>query len=182
MLDKGFFEQDSEIVSKELIGKVLSYKGISVTITETEAYGDEDPFCYGVRYGRTQRNEVSFKKGGFAFVYCGMLMVTTGKEDGKPQNVLIRKADNSKCNGPCNLVNYLRIPKELKNKVLEGLEIESNDVKQSEICQKKRGYFNCKKTLEDYKKIRDLPDSECENIVKEYADKKWRFYYKMNNR
>ena len=41
-----------EEAARSLIGKELSYGSRTVIITETEAYGDEDPACYGVRYGR----------------------------------------------------------------------------------------------------------------------------------
>lgn len=60
-------------------------------ITETEAYGTTDLFCYGVRYGKTEKNKASFGKGGHIFVYADMFMITTGNCDNDPQNVLIRK-------------------------------------------------------------------------------------------
>ena len=42
-LSKSFFQRDTLIVAKELLGKVIKYNGVSSIITEVEAYkGSED--------------------------------------------------------------------------------------------------------------------------------------------
>lgn len=179
MIDRNFFEKDSETVAEALIGKTIEYNGKSAIITETEAYGSEDPFCYGVRYGKTANNKVSFMQGGRIFVYADMLMITTGNEDEDPQNVLIRKADNSKCSGPCNLRKYFNITKELNGKYVgdeSGLFIF--DGTNAVVKRKKRGKFNTEKAIEDYKKRAEISYEQSEKAVNKYYNIEWRFYIK----
>ena len=177
MIDKSFFERDAETVAKDLIGKTIEYNGKSATITETEAYGSKDPFCYGVRYGKTANNKVSFMRGGHIFVYADMLMITTGNEVGDPQNVLIRKADNPKCNGPCNLKKYFNITKEIKGRYVgEESGIFICDGTNAKVKRKKRGKFNTAKTIEDYKRRAEISYEQSEKSVNKYHNIEWRFY------
>ena len=187
MTDKeigNLFEKDSLDAAPALIGKIISYDGKKIRITETEAYGDNDPFCYGVRYGKTAKNSVSFRKGGFVFIYCGMLMFTTGKEDDHPQNVLIRKAEvlddvKTPCNGPCNLLKHLGEPKELREK-LNGEKIGVNvkiiddGVKCENTKSDKRGKFKPENIKKDYEKR--YPDvANADELIREYETILWRF-------
>lgn len=195
---KVFFERDCSIVAKKLIGKILTYGEKHLRITETEAYGDNDPFCYGVRYGKTVKNSVSFCKGGKVFIYADMLMFTTGKECGKPQNVLIRQAEclddpSADCSKPNKLLKYLEPSKEKWKKlngerIGEELLIEDGDKSEPEPGIHTRvGIEGNGTIIDDY--IRNnfffwssLSDKEKEDyrtIVKEtvkiYLEKEWRF-------
>jgi DNA-3-methyladenine glycosylase len=93
-LDYTFFDRDTNLVSQQLLGKLLYFQGKSGIITETESYiGQDDPACHASR-GRTKRTEIMFGPPGFSYVYLiyGMyycLNVVTEKE-GFPAAVLIR--------------------------------------------------------------------------------------------
>ena len=63
-------------------------------ITETECYmGESDTACHAAR-GKTPRNQVMYRRGGYAYVYLcygmhNLLNIVTG-EEGYPEAVLIR--------------------------------------------------------------------------------------------
>lgn len=68
-----FFDRDTEIVSRELLGAVLECEtadGVaSGRIVETEAYlGPHDAACHAI-YGRTQRTDHLFGPAGTSYVY-----------------------------------------------------------------------------------------------------------------
>lgn len=72
-LSKDFYTRDLLTVSKELLGKILvkkdSSKILSGRIVEVEAYdGDIDEAAHTFK-GKTPRNEVMFREGGFFYVY-----------------------------------------------------------------------------------------------------------------
>lgn len=101
-LDREFYNRDSIIVAKELLGKVLVHEiggqKISAKIVETEAYmGFDDKAAHSYGGKRTSRVEVMYGGPGFAYVfmiygmYCCFNIVTC--EEGKPQAVLIRAAE-----------------------------------------------------------------------------------------
>lgn len=99
-LAKPFYERNTILVAKQLLGKILVRRiGATVLggiIVETEAYrGEKDPASHAY-CGRTTRNEVMFGPPGHAYVYFtyGMhhcLNVTT-EPTGKAGAVLIRAA------------------------------------------------------------------------------------------
>jgi len=97
-LPRLFYERDTHIVAKELLGKVLvrKWRGklLAGRIWEVECYvGENDKACHA-RKGKTKRNEVMFGRAGHAYVYFiyGMYnclnMVTEEKD--WPAAVLIR--------------------------------------------------------------------------------------------
>ena len=101
-LDREFYNRDSILVAKELLGKVLVHeKGgqiISAKIVEAEAYmGFEDKAAHSYGGRRTSRVEVMYGDPGFSYVFmiygmhCCFNIVTNEKE--KPQAVLIRAAE-----------------------------------------------------------------------------------------
>lgn len=101
-LDRQFYNRDSIIVAKELLGKVLVHEiggqRISAKIVEAEAYmGLEDKAAHSYNGKRTPRVEVMYGAPGFAYVFmiygihCCFNIVTC--EEGKPQAVLIRAAE-----------------------------------------------------------------------------------------
>lgn len=77
ILKRPFFERDSHVVAKELVGKYLVRKlgrdgkilKLSGIIVETEAYGYIDDQASHAFIGLTKRNSVMFGRGGFIYVY-----------------------------------------------------------------------------------------------------------------
>ena len=101
-LNREFYNRDSIIVAKELLGKVLVHEmdghKMAARIVEVEAYMglmDKAAHSYGGR--RTKRVEVMYGEPGFSYVYLiyGMYhcfnIVT--REEGNPQAVLIRAVE-----------------------------------------------------------------------------------------
>lgn len=101
-LEREFYNRDSLIVAKELLGKILVHevdgKKFSARIVETEAYmgvSDKAAHSYGGR--RTARVEVMYGGPGFSYVfmiygmyYCFNIVT---REEGIPQAVLIRAVE-----------------------------------------------------------------------------------------
>lgn len=101
-LDREFYNRDTIIVAKELLGKIIVHKvngqKLSAKIVETEAYmgiTDKAAHSYGGR--RTSRVEVMYGKPGVSYVFIiyGMYYCfnTVTREEGTPQAVLIRAAE-----------------------------------------------------------------------------------------
>jgi DNA-3-methyladenine glycosylase len=85
-------------VAKTLLGWTVAAHGVTVRLTEVEAYGGvgEDPPAHSYR-GMTKRNAVMWGPAGFAYVYFtyGMhwcLNVTAGRI-GEPSAVLLRAGE-----------------------------------------------------------------------------------------
>ena len=115
-LTADFFQRDTVMVARELLGKKLVrvFPGGEMrryTITETEAYcGAEDLACHASK-GRTARTEVMFGGGGAVYVYLiyGMywlLNFVTGKA-GEGSAVLIRGLEGF--DGPGKLGRELQL-------------------------------------------------------------------------
>ena len=102
ILNRDFYDRDSLVVAKELLGKVLVHevngKKISAKIVEAEAYMgviDKAAHSYGGR--RTPRVEVMYGGPGFSYVfmiygmyYCFNIVT---REEGVPQAILIRACE-----------------------------------------------------------------------------------------
>ena len=96
---RDFFERNTLLVAKELLGKYLvhrSCEGLTIgKIVECEAYiGPDDPASHSFRGLKTKRTKVQFGPGGYAYIYniygkyfC--FNVVTQKEN-MPEVVLIR--------------------------------------------------------------------------------------------
>jgi len=137
-MDRGFFQRETLIVARELIGKLLvrtidNYR-ISGIIYETEAYdGERDLACHA-RSGKTDRNAVMYGDGGHGYVYFtyGMhwMVNCVAGSIGYPAAVLIRAVqpvegidhirrqrapiqEKHWCNGPAKLTKALSITNEL---------------------------------------------------------------------
>lgn len=102
LISREFYNRDSVVVARELLGKVLVHetagRRLSVKIVEAEAYmgvGDKAAHSYGGR--RTQRVEVMYGGPGYSYVFFiyGMhncFNIVT-REEGTPQAVLIRAVE-----------------------------------------------------------------------------------------
>lgn len=126
-----FYGRQAHEVAPDLLGMVLSHDGLSVRISEVEAYGGEDdPASHGYR-GPTRRNRSMFGPPGRLYVYFiyGMhwcANVVCGSE-GEASAVLIRggtavcgldeirrrrpaaRRERDLCNGPGKLCAALGI-------------------------------------------------------------------------
>jgi DNA-3-methyladenine glycosylase len=121
-LPRAFFDRDTRVVARELLGKVLVHQDgrtrRAARIVETEAYHGPSDRASHARFGPTPRAAVMFGPPGRAYVYrvYGLhhcMNVVTGPE-GFPAAVLIRAAEPvTGClhatRGPGNLCRALRI-------------------------------------------------------------------------
>ena len=116
ILKRNFYNQDTLIVAKSLLGcflmRKVNGKIIKAKITETEAYRGKNDLASHASRGRTPRTELMFGEAGHAYIYMiyGMyhcLNIVTEKKD-FPAAVLIRsvkieKTNYKKTNGPGKL-------------------------------------------------------------------------------
>lgn len=146
-LKRKFFNRNTVVVAKELLGKYLvrkiGNKKIRARIIETEAYcGQEDLACHASK-GLTERTKVMFGPPGHAYVYLiyGMyhcLNVVTEKK-GYPAAVLVRGCELA--DGPGKLCRALNIDKRLNNIDLcssKDLWLEDKGERPSKIKKGKR--------------------------------------------
>lgn len=98
VLPRRFYDRDTEVVARDLIGRVLECTRDGVTcrgiISETEAYlGEHDPACHAA-VGRTARTAGLYGPPGTAYVYFiyGMYWCVNAvtRAEGLPSAVLIR--------------------------------------------------------------------------------------------
>ena len=98
VLPRSFYNRDTELVARDLIGRVLECTRAGVTcrgvISETEAYlGEHDPACHAAA-GRTARTAGLYGPPGTAYVYFiyGMYWCVNAvtRAEGLPSAVLIR--------------------------------------------------------------------------------------------
>jgi len=68
LVDRSFFERDSVAVAPELLGCTVTANGVTVRVTEVEAYREDDPASHSFR-GRTDRTAVMFGPAGRLYVY-----------------------------------------------------------------------------------------------------------------
>ncbi|MDP3954616.1 MAG: DNA-3-methyladenine glycosylase [bacterium] len=194
-LTREFFDRDTKVVAKELLGKVLvrkiNGKKVEGVIIETEAYCGLNDLASHASRGRTSRTEVMFGKPGMIYVYFiyGMyhcLNIVTEKEN-YPAAVLIRS---------CELI--LPSPKQIKNSNKKlpvtsyGLPV-INLNGPGKLCR----YFQIDRGLnaEDLIASKELWIEDGGIIIKptqikclsrvgvdyagKYKDKKWRYYVKL---
>ncbi len=102
VLSREFYDRDTLLVARELLGKLLvrvlpDGTRLVCRITETEAYiGRCDKACHAYGYKYTSRTQTLFARPGTAYIYliygmyCCLNFVTEG--EGEPAAVLIRAA------------------------------------------------------------------------------------------
>jgi DNA-3-methyladenine glycosylase len=96
-LPRSFYDRPVLEVARELLGAVVTHAGVSVRLTEVEAYaGGHDPASHAFR-GPTQRTAVMFGPPGHAYVYFtyGMhfCMNLVCGPDGHASAVLLRAGE-----------------------------------------------------------------------------------------
>lgn len=125
-LKRDFYNRDTVLVAKELLGKYLVHRVDGAErigrIVETEAYlGPHDLAAHSAR-GRTKRNEVMFGPPGHAYVYFiyGMYfcMNIVTQPEGHASAVLLRALEpvrnlDGKTSGPGLLCRAMRIDNKL---------------------------------------------------------------------
>ncbi|PKM95172.1 MAG: DNA-3-methyladenine glycosylase [Firmicutes bacterium HGW-Firmicutes-1] len=98
-LTRDFYNQDSILVAKQLLGKTLAHvmgkDKIHCQITDVEAYtGIEDRACHSFGGRRTNRTEILWGEAGHAYIYLiyGMyyMLNVVAEREGNPCAVLIR--------------------------------------------------------------------------------------------
>ena len=163
ILIRDFYDRDTEIVSRELLGAILECKtadGIaSGMIVETEAYvGEHDAACHAAA-GRTRRTEPLYGPPGNAYVYFiyGMhwCINAVTRAEGLPSAVLIRaleplsgiplmrrrrpkaRSDRDLTNGPGKLCAALGIDRHMNALPLQRYPVvirAGEAVKESEVA------------------------------------------------
>ncbi len=93
-LPAAFYDRDALEVACDLIGCFVTHAGVTLRITEVEAYRHPGDTANHARMGRTRRNAPMWGPPGHAYVYLcyglhHMLNFVTGPE-GHPAAVLIR--------------------------------------------------------------------------------------------
>ena len=155
-LPQEFFARDSLRVARDLLGCRVSHGGVTVRLTEVEAYsGAADPGSHAF-LGRSPRNEVMFGPAGRLYVYFTYGMhfcanIVTGSE-GEASAVLLRagevvdglgvarerrggRADVELARGPANLTQALGIQRHQDGLDLDGhVTLASSPVPASQVA------------------------------------------------
>ena len=131
-LPRSFYQRPTILVAKELLGKYLvretGRQSLAGRIVEVEAYlGSLDPASHSFR-GKTRRNEVMFRTGGYLYVYFTYGMhfccnVVTESE-GTGHAVLIRAVE------PVEGMDMMR-----RNRGMAGGNIEALCSGPAKLCQ-----------------------------------------------
>jgi DNA-3-methyladenine glycosylase len=184
-LPRRFYTRNTLTVAEELLGKHLVRYTLGAEIVgrivEVEAYGGSDDPGSHAYCGRTPRNQLMFRKGGFAYVYfvygkhyC--FNVVTEKHD-VPGAVLIRALEpvkgietmkkNRRTSDVLNLTNG-------PAKLTEAMNITG---KQNGLdLTKSKELFICK--LEEKERFEVVSTKRIG--IKVGVDKPWRLYIKSN--
>jgi len=184
VIQRRFYERDTIVVSRQLLGKYIVRKlnegTIIGRIVEVEAYkGKHDPASYAYR-GLTSKSKLMYEHGGLAFivpVHAYLCFNVTTEKRGIPGAVLIRaiepvqgfeiikgnlgKENINLIDGPGRLTRALRITRDLN-----GLDLT-----------KSKFLFLCYPEVQEKSKILCSPRIG----VKDGENIKWRFYIKRES-
>ncbi len=140
-----FFNRKAERVARDLLGRVISFRGKKGRIVETEAYyNEEDPASRACQNGDLRKTMLM--SGGTVLVYGvhnnWLLNIVTG-EEGEAEAVLIRALEpvnfKGDCSGPGKLTKSLGINKEFhKSKIGKMIKIEDGGLGGVDIGESKR--------------------------------------------
>jgi DNA-3-methyladenine glycosylase len=132
VLPASFFDRDTPVVARELLGKVLvremNGRKMWGRLVEVEAYmGPEDLASHSSGGRRSPRNEVMYGAPGHAYVYFtyGMhfCLNFVTRPEGVPQAVLVRALEPGpgvdRCGGPGLVCRSLKIDRALNGVPLE---------------------------------------------------------------
>ncbi len=184
-LPRRFYTRDTLTIAKELLGKHLIRYTLGMKlggrIVEVEAYGgSDDPASHAYR-GVTPRNQLMFRKGGFAYVYFTYgkhycFNVVTGKQN-VPGAVLIRALEPNEGLGTMKKNRRTRDVLNLTNgpgKLTEALNITG---KQNGLdLTRSKKLFICKS--EEKEKFEVVFTKRIG--IRVGVDKPWRFYLEDN--
>lgn len=189
ILPETFYKEDSLIVAKALLGKVIVREGYLFKIVETEAYrGEIDKGAHVYKTKKTARTAPLYEVGGTVYVYLiyGMyhcLNIAAHKE-GVPHCVLIRAVE------PMDEASIEYAKKNRKIKCQKLMQLTNGPGKLTQALTIDRTFNFHKVTKESTFYIAELEDAQSFEIVeakrinipyaKEYQDKLWRFYIKDN--
>lgn len=195
ILHRDFYNRDSLVVAKELLGKHLVHNidGVKLVgkIVETEAYRgtvDKAAHSYGGR--RTPRVEVMYGQAGYAYVYLiyGMyncFNVVTNKE-GIPHAVLIRAIEPMGFIDAFSQNRYQKTYKELSKNQIKGLSngpgklcqalLIDRDYNGEDLCGNRLYISNGKENNFEIVSAKRVGI----DYAKEAKDFLWRFYIKDN--
>lgn len=193
-LEREFYKKNAIEVSKELLGKYLvhEYDGNKVIskIVEVEAYmGEEDKAAHSYGRRRTERTEVMYKEGGYAYVfqiygmyYCVNVVCS---EVDIPQAVLIRGLEPIEGIEKMGMNRYGKNYDELTNYEKKNLSNGPGKLCIAmNIDKKLNGEDLCGDTLYilDNKEEFNMVSSKRINIdyAEEAKDFLWRFYIEGN--
>ena len=157
LISSYFFNRNTLIIAKQLLGKIIDINGVQARIVETEAYRD-DPASHA--YTKTDRSKIMYDTYGHVYIYLiyGMYncLNFTTETHGKPGAVLIRaleplteietmqkrrKTNNlhNLCSGPGKLCQALNIIKEYNNtKIGDKIKIYDDGFKVKSISKSSR--------------------------------------------
>jgi len=184
-LKRDFFDRNTVVVAKELLGKILvrkvNGKKVSGMIVETEAYrGDKDAGSHAYKK-ITPRNKIMFGPPGYSYVYfCYgnhylLNIVTEGK--GSPGAVLIRALEPLS-----NLKEMIK-----RRKIVDKYKLTNGPGKltQAFAIRKNENGMDIIKSRElfivDSNNVRKFKIISTSRVgIKQGTEKKWRFYIKGN--
>jgi len=185
VLNRSFYCRNTLTVAKQLLGKLLVRElpegKVAGKIVEVEAYrGSDDPASHAYK-GKTQRNQIMFGEGGYAYIYfiygkhfC--LNVTTEKV-GVPGAVLIRAVE------PVYGIEIMKRKRRTENvrnltngpgKLTQAMDI-TVELNGWDLTRGEKLYICDLDVVEPFEVV-----SSGRIGVKAGADKPWRFFIKGN--
>lgn len=126
MLEASFYQRKTEVVAKDLLGKILCFRNSKNQIhkgriVEVEAYlGATDPACHTYLGRQTDRVKSMYLSGGHAYIYMiyglHFCFNVVTRDEAHPEAVLIRALEpitppDLKTNGPGRLCSAFGLTK-----------------------------------------------------------------------